>query len=271
VVSSREQTKSRPLSDKVFERIGRDILEGRSAPGTALAPERRLAEQFGVNRHVVREALKRLAQLGLIRIAQGGGTTVLDYRKHAGLDLLALLAEYPRGGEDVAHYWLAVLEMRAAIASDAAGLCARRAAPELRQEIAAIARRLADAPRGEGQVELHLLFWERVLEGSGNVAYRLAFNTTKKAALADSELAAQWSSYELKKSNFLLPVAEAIAAGDAKRAEAETRAGLRSAIEGFTRRFADALPPGFAAHDRRPEPSTARAVERKRSGEGGGA
>ena len=44
--------------------IGR-ILEGKLEAGSALPSERFLAEEFGVNRHAVREALKRLEQAGL--------------------------------------------------------------------------------------------------------------------------------------------------------------------------------------------------------------
>ena len=50
--------------------------------------ERTLAEELGVNRHAVREALKRLQQAGLIRIAQGGATRVLDWRQSGGLEVL---------------------------------------------------------------------------------------------------------------------------------------------------------------------------------------
>src|SRR5436309_9846597 len=82
------------LADKVFEQLTAEIVSGRSAPGSALPSERKLSETLGVNRHVVREALKRLEQVGLIRISQGGATKVLDFRRTGGLDLLAVVAEH---------------------------------------------------------------------------------------------------------------------------------------------------------------------------------
>ncbi len=63
----------RMLSDAVAEWIESRILEGSFKPGERLPPERDLAEQLGVNRSSVREALKKLEQLRLVEIQQGSG------------------------------------------------------------------------------------------------------------------------------------------------------------------------------------------------------
>ena len=49
-----------------------DILRGQDRCGERLPSERDLAERFGVHRSTVREAFKRLEQLGVARIAPGG-------------------------------------------------------------------------------------------------------------------------------------------------------------------------------------------------------
>ena len=54
------------LSDQVFEAIKREIIECRLEPETLVA-ESTLAARFGVSKGPVREALKRLAQMGLVR------------------------------------------------------------------------------------------------------------------------------------------------------------------------------------------------------------
>jgi GntR family transcriptional regulator, transcriptional repressor for pyruvate dehydrogenase complex len=87
------------LGDKVFEQLTGEIVSGRLAPGAAIPSERELSEILGVNRHVVREAVKRLEQIGLVKVAQGGRTRVLDFRQTAGLDLLALAAEHAEATE----------------------------------------------------------------------------------------------------------------------------------------------------------------------------
>ncbi|WP_249359014.1 FadR/GntR family transcriptional regulator [Nocardia cyriacigeorgica] len=81
----------RSVSADVFEQIADDVLSGELAPGTALPSERQLAERLGVSRPAVREALQRLSAAGLVAVRQGDATTVLDYRRGAGLEVLPRL------------------------------------------------------------------------------------------------------------------------------------------------------------------------------------
>lgn len=57
----------------VLERIERDLLDGRLGPGDRLPSERDLAGELGVGRSSVREALRVLEVMGLIRTARGSG------------------------------------------------------------------------------------------------------------------------------------------------------------------------------------------------------
>jgi len=68
------------------------ILTGELSAGVRLPAERTLALQLGVTRVTLRTALTQLAAQGLVEQVQGRGTTVLDYRRSASLDLLADLA-----------------------------------------------------------------------------------------------------------------------------------------------------------------------------------
>ena len=78
----------RSVPEDVFEQIVAEVLSGEMQPGESLPSERRLAEVLGVSRPAVREALKRLTAAGLVEVRQGDATTVRDFRRHAGLDLL---------------------------------------------------------------------------------------------------------------------------------------------------------------------------------------
>ncbi|WP_295842461.1 FadR/GntR family transcriptional regulator [uncultured Microbacterium sp.] len=71
----------------VLERIESDLRDGRLAPGDRLTPERELATQLGVGRSSVREAVRVLEVLGVVRTATGSGPT-------AG----AMIVTTPRGG-----------------------------------------------------------------------------------------------------------------------------------------------------------------------------
>src|SRR5689334_16763008 len=98
------------------------ILSGSLKPGDAIPSERELAERLSVNRHAVREAVKRLQQARLVQVSQGGATRVLDWRETGGLDLLLDIALAREGTVD-ADTLRAIGEMRACIGSDAARLC----------------------------------------------------------------------------------------------------------------------------------------------------
>lgn len=63
--------RSGSLSDAVAARLKESILNASYAPGDALPSENRMADQFGVSRIVVREALKALKSKGLIEIRRG--------------------------------------------------------------------------------------------------------------------------------------------------------------------------------------------------------
>src|SRR5436305_6676973 len=111
---------TRSLPDDVFGQLVGEILDGGYAPGSTLPGERGLSDVFTVNRHVVREALKRLEQVGLVKTVHGGGTRVLEFRRSAGLDLLAVIADHPEAMERMLPLLLSALQMRAVIGVDAA-------------------------------------------------------------------------------------------------------------------------------------------------------
>ncbi|BDZ54522.1 hypothetical protein GCM10025870_15950 [Agromyces marinus] len=59
----------------VLEHVERKLLGGELAPGDRLPGERQLAADLGVGRSSVREALRVLEVLGLIRTHTGSGPT----------------------------------------------------------------------------------------------------------------------------------------------------------------------------------------------------
>jgi DNA-binding FadR family transcriptional regulator len=222
---------SQSLPDQVFRQIATAILDGTYETGQNLPAERQLAEVFGVNRHVVREATKRAEQVGLVSVTQGGGTKVLDFKRTAGLDTLALIAEYAAEDKSGAELWRAGFEMRAAIGTDVARLAALRADDQTKQDLVAIANELKAATHGPEIVAIDLRFWERMLDGADNIAYRLAYNSLIKSAQGAPEIQLAWTIRELETSDYRMPIAKAIAESDSAAAEAAARTSLRGAID----------------------------------------
>jgi len=62
--------------EQIVKQIQHAIRDGQLPRGTKLPTERELAEQFGVSRSVVREAIKVLDTMGLVESRQGSGSFV---------------------------------------------------------------------------------------------------------------------------------------------------------------------------------------------------
>ena len=167
------------VSERVHAALRADILEGRLEPGEAVPSERALAERLRVNRHAVREALKRLEQAGLVQISQGGATRVLDWRQTGGLEVMLDLLGGESGELPPPELARSVLEMRASIGVDAARRCAVRGTAAARARVGAIAGEAADAGGVDGITadERYEALWRAIVAGSGNVAYQLALNS----------------------------------------------------------------------------------------------
>lgn len=67
---------SQPLYRQVVEKLRKQIIDGTYPLGTQLPIEEDLSAMFGVSRHTVREALRRLRDEGLVTSRQGAGTMV---------------------------------------------------------------------------------------------------------------------------------------------------------------------------------------------------
>lgn len=65
-----------PRYQRLADALLRDIEAGRYKVGAMLPPELELCEQHGVSRHTVREAIRRLVDMGLLGRRQGIGTHV---------------------------------------------------------------------------------------------------------------------------------------------------------------------------------------------------
>lgn len=72
--------RSERASDEIAAQIRAELAAGKLPIGTRLPAERTLAEQFGVSRNTLREAMRSLEHAGLIRLQKGatGGAIVQD-------------------------------------------------------------------------------------------------------------------------------------------------------------------------------------------------
>lgn len=74
-MKSRKKITPSNLSDKAYSILAKEILDGKLQPGVKLV-ESELAENFGISRTPLREALNRLAQDGLLELIPKKGARV---------------------------------------------------------------------------------------------------------------------------------------------------------------------------------------------------
>jgi DNA-binding FadR family transcriptional regulator len=68
-------------TQQIFNQIASAILAGKLGPGDAVTSERALAAQLGVSRNIVRNALRRLEEHGLVEAVSTAGRRVRASKK----------------------------------------------------------------------------------------------------------------------------------------------------------------------------------------------
>jgi DNA-binding FadR family transcriptional regulator len=211
----------RSVPEDVFEQIVTEVLTGEMRPGQALPSERRLAEVLGVSRPAVREALKRLTEAGLVEVRQGDATTVRDFRRHAGLDLLPRLLI--RAGELDLSVVRSILETRLHNGPKVAELAAQRRGPELAGQLDDAVQSLVGEDDPVECQRWALTFWDRVVDGADSIAFRLMYNTLRATYEPALPALATIMATEVGRPEAYRVLAEAISAGDPSRAERAAR------------------------------------------------
>jgi len=211
----------RSVPEDVFEQILAEVLSGEMAPGDSLPSERRLAEVLGVSRPTVREALKRVSAAGLVEVRQGDATTVRDFRRHAGLDLLPRLLL--RGDHLDPAVVRSILEARLHNGPKVAELAARRRPDTLATRLEESIGALESDADPVGQQRHALAFWDHIVDGADSIVYRLMFNTLRAAYEPALPALAIMMSAEVGNIAAYRALARAVEAGDPTAAEAAAR------------------------------------------------
>lgn len=110
------------LVGTVSAQLREAIVSGELKPGDKLPSEAGLTKRFGVSRTVIREAIASLRADGLVEARHGVGVFVLNSQVGGGLSL------QPFEKERISSV-IEVLELRAAVEIEAAGLAAARRSP----------------------------------------------------------------------------------------------------------------------------------------------
>jgi len=146
------------LYEQIVHQIEQSIINGQLTPGTQLPAERELAQQFGVSRSAVREAVKALREKGLVEAYSGRGTFVTDGTSQAVRQSLDLMIKV---GQPAGAIYLA--EARNILEPEIAALAAARIEEQylasMREAFAVMDRSLGEADADtfiEADLDFHL-------------------------------------------------------------------------------------------------------------------
>lgn len=135
------------------------IAEHRLRPGDPLPPEAELAETFGMSRLSLREAVKGLETVGLLKSRQGGGVYVAEFSFQPILENLPY--SFQLGGRNFRE----LLELRASLEEGLAARVLQVIRPIDLDTLDAIVRSIAAAERGTAEIagldrQFHLRMFE---------------------------------------------------------------------------------------------------------------
>lgn len=219
----------------VLEHIERDLLDDTLAPGDRLPPERDLASRLGVGRSSVREALRVLEVMGLIRTGTGSGPSsgaVIIATPRGGMSALLRLQVAAHGFplDDVVRTRVA---LESAVVEDLASQGAPDTAP---------VRRILDAMDAAERTRDEFLtldaqFHLGLAEASGNLVITATMAGLRSAIESYVRIGAarvpDWAAMSTRLQHEHRAIVAAVEAGDPGRA----RDLVRSHIIGY---YADA-------------------------------
>jgi len=175
--------RDRTLAEVAFDAMYKLIEDGTWAPRMRLPAEAEMARSFGMSRPVIRQALARLREMGLIQSRQGSGSFVCDIPR-AGAEVdpqvqfppIANLADLD-----------AFLNYREGVEGEAAATAARRHTEAQFRDIGAAVEMLSREPSAASDYAFHLA----IARASNNSFYVNALISVKEQIMVGLTL--EWN------------------------------------------------------------------------------
>lgn len=241
----------------VLETIERDLLDGRLRPGDHLPGERALSADLGVGRSSVREAIRVLEVLGLVRTATGSGPNagaIIVALPGGGMSALMRL-QVAATGFAVADIVKTRLVLETAVAADLADASPR---PDLTASTELLdVMESRDLPTAEF-LALDAQFHLSLAEASGNQVITATMAGLRSSiegyAMAGASNLPSWADTSTRLTREHRDILTTIVSGDAARARAVVHAHIAGYYsetslpshrsDEIPKSVADAAPPG---------------------------
>lgn len=158
------------LMREILDKIKQNIREGKLTVGDRLPSERQMAEEFGVSRTTIREALKALETMGLIQCVQGGGNYISANFDHSMTEPLTIL--FMLQGGSIAH----LHQVRRALEMQAAAVVPELAADADLERLRELCRHIEEEPLEESRAMLDKQLHYEIAALSGNPLINVILN-----------------------------------------------------------------------------------------------
>ena len=156
-----------PETDRVARELLGRVVGGQYAPGVRLPAEVDLAAELGCGRSTIREALGRLAAVGVVASRRGSGAFVRDWRREGTPALLPFYLPQIALGDEGPRLLTELLGMRRLLAREAVRLAVRYAPDAALAEVRAAFQRSLGVTDPVAHVALELEVFRSLVIASG--------------------------------------------------------------------------------------------------------
>lgn len=213
-------------SDIIIREIKALLNKGELKPGDRLPAERKLAEQFGVGRAYVRDAIKKLEFYGVLKTLPQSGSVIAGLESPALEGLITDVLKLDN------YDFYSLVETRLILEVNAARLCAlRRTDDDLEKIEAALQNYLDKSNLGGMEVtDADLTFHRCIAEGSKNMVIKSLMMIITPDILKSFNEYKVCQAVETVAANEHLRLLEYIRARDSEAAEATMRLHLNNVM-----------------------------------------
>jgi GntR family transcriptional repressor for pyruvate dehydrogenase complex len=204
-----------PLYEKIALHIEQLVSSGKLQTGDKLPSERELAEGLGVGRGVVREAVKLLAERGLVTISPGRGTFVSETDPKLRSEQVGRIFKM---GD---HSYNDLHEVRKILEVEIAELAAQRATPKdiekMKQALEEMDARLSPASQAEF-IKADATFHAALAEATHNPVFPLLIDVLMGLLEEARFLMSELSEVPPRSQNYHKLIFDSVSRGDAAAA-----------------------------------------------------
>lgn len=226
-----DERKNCKVYEEITTRMFDQIHQGALRPGDRLPAERVLAEEYGVSRAAVREALRAMEMMGCVESRVGGGTYIKKPTLANIVEPFSLV--FPQSEKSLEE----LIEVRLILETEVAALAARRRSPEQLAALEATLTDMAeDIQRGGNGLDADDAFHAILVHAAGNDALSVMLNMCADMLSRTRPITQSIRGVPLATLKDHTAISSAVRAQDERAARRLMRAHLNRALRNLQRR-----------------------------------